>query len=293
MPEEVPALTGRTRTVVGVGVGLVVAAGLLLRFWTRSGLWLDEALDGRHRPPPAARDPQRAQARRRPAPLLLPPALLDRPLRAVQRRRALAVGGDRRAHAAGRLALRQALRRPDGGLDDARAAGQRSLRGVLRHRVAHVRAGHPADRLRLPGAATGGRPRPSRATSSRWPSWRPRCSTRSTGRCTSSAMVGIWLVASIVRTRRRGHPEDAPWAALIALAVGLPALRALGADVPLPDQAHRHARGPRRRTSPPSSTPSPASPTTRVRRCRPGRTRAACSPSSTSPCWRWPCSASG
>ena len=44
MSEEVPALTGRTRTVVGVGVGLVVAAGLLLRFWTRSGLWLDEAL---------------------------------------------------------------------------------------------------------------------------------------------------------------------------------------------------------------------------------------------------------
>ena len=44
MSEEVPALTGRTRLVVGVAVGLVVAAGLLLRFWTRSGLWLDEAL---------------------------------------------------------------------------------------------------------------------------------------------------------------------------------------------------------------------------------------------------------
>ena len=44
MPEEVPQLTGRARTVVGIGVGLVVAAGLVLRFWTRSGLWLDEAL---------------------------------------------------------------------------------------------------------------------------------------------------------------------------------------------------------------------------------------------------------
>jgi len=44
MPEEVPALSGRTRIVVGVGVGLVIAAGLILRFWTRSGLWLDEAL---------------------------------------------------------------------------------------------------------------------------------------------------------------------------------------------------------------------------------------------------------
>ena len=44
MPDEVPALTGRTRVAVGVGVALVVAAGLFLRFWTRSGLWLDEAL---------------------------------------------------------------------------------------------------------------------------------------------------------------------------------------------------------------------------------------------------------
>jgi mannosyltransferase len=44
MPEEVPALTGRTRLVAGVGVALVVAVSLLLRFWTRSGLWLDEAL---------------------------------------------------------------------------------------------------------------------------------------------------------------------------------------------------------------------------------------------------------
>ncbi len=39
-----PLSRGRTRTVVGIAVGLVVAAGLLLRFWTRSGLWLDEAL---------------------------------------------------------------------------------------------------------------------------------------------------------------------------------------------------------------------------------------------------------
>jgi len=44
MSEEVPALTGRTRLIAGVGVALVVAVGLVLRFWTRSGLWLDEAL---------------------------------------------------------------------------------------------------------------------------------------------------------------------------------------------------------------------------------------------------------
>ena len=44
MSEEVPTLTGRTRVVVGVAVGVVIAAGLVLRFWTRSALWLDEAL---------------------------------------------------------------------------------------------------------------------------------------------------------------------------------------------------------------------------------------------------------
>ena len=35
-----------------------------------------------------------------------------------------------------------------------------------------------------------------------------------------AGMVVIWLVASIVRTRRHGHPEAAPWAALIAVAAG-------------------------------------------------------------------------
>jgi mannosyltransferase len=41
---EVQALTGRLRVVVAVGVAVVVAAGILLRFWTSSALWLDEAL---------------------------------------------------------------------------------------------------------------------------------------------------------------------------------------------------------------------------------------------------------
>ena len=34
------------------------------------------------------------------------------------------------------------------------------------------------------------------------------------------AMVGIWLVASVVRTRRRGHPEDAPVGRPLALGAG-------------------------------------------------------------------------
>jgi mannosyltransferase len=41
---EVQALTGRLRVVVAVGVVLVVAAGIALRFWSPSALWLDEAL---------------------------------------------------------------------------------------------------------------------------------------------------------------------------------------------------------------------------------------------------------
>jgi mannosyltransferase len=41
---QVQALTGRLRVVVAVGVVLVVAAGIVLRFWTSSALWLDEAL---------------------------------------------------------------------------------------------------------------------------------------------------------------------------------------------------------------------------------------------------------
>jgi hypothetical protein len=34
------------------------------------------------------------------------------------------------------------------------------------------------------------------------------------------AMVGIWMVVSVVRTRRHGHPEEAPWPALLAVAAG-------------------------------------------------------------------------
>jgi hypothetical protein len=35
------------------------------------------------------------------------------------------------------------------------------------------------------------------------------------------AMVAIWLIASIWRTRRHGNPKDAPWAALIAVGAGV------------------------------------------------------------------------
>lgn len=55
LPAEIPSpaadgsvpprtLTGRWLTVAAVLVALAVAAGVVLRFWTRSALWLDEAL---------------------------------------------------------------------------------------------------------------------------------------------------------------------------------------------------------------------------------------------------------
>ena len=242
MSEEVPALTGRTRLVVGIGVGVVIAAGLLLRFWTRSGLWLDEALTVDIARLPAARDPRRAQARRRTAPLLLPPPLLDRPLRAVQRCRAVPVGRDRGDHAAGRVVLRPAPRGPGRGLDDARVARQRTVRRVLRHGVAHVCAGHPADRLRVPGAGPRRRQAPSR---------QPRCGCRRGGSAPLHAVLGHLPGGhgrDLARRVRHPHPASrAPGGG----AVGRPhcgggrlrALRALGADVRLSGQVHRHPVG--------------------------------------------------
>jgi len=41
---EGPAFTKVTRTLLILGASLAVATGLILRFWTRSDLWLDEAL---------------------------------------------------------------------------------------------------------------------------------------------------------------------------------------------------------------------------------------------------------
>ena len=162
MPEEVPALSGRTRIVVGVGVGLVVAAGLFLRFWTRSGLWLDEALTVDVARLPLHEIPNALKHDGAP-PLYY--YLLHfwialfgqsndavRALSGVLAVLTLPVG----------VAVRQAPRRPGRGLDDARPAGERTLRRVLRHRVADVRAGDPPDRLRVPRPAAGGHCAPSR-----------------------------------------------------------------------------------------------------------------------------------
>jgi mannosyltransferase len=44
VPEALPPLNGRLRTVVGLAVMVVVVVGIILRFLTHSALWLDEAL---------------------------------------------------------------------------------------------------------------------------------------------------------------------------------------------------------------------------------------------------------
>jgi mannosyltransferase len=44
MPEEIPVLSGRLRTVAAASVVVVVGLGVFLRFYTHSALWLDEAL---------------------------------------------------------------------------------------------------------------------------------------------------------------------------------------------------------------------------------------------------------
>ena len=108
MPEEVPALTGRTRLVAGAAVVLVVAAGLLLRFWTRSGLWLDEALTVDIARLPLHEIPNALKHDGAPPLYYYLLHFWIFPLRAVQRRRAGPVGPVRRGHAAGRLVLRAA-----------------------------------------------------------------------------------------------------------------------------------------------------------------------------------------
>jgi mannosyltransferase len=44
MPDENPGLSGRLRAVAGFAIAVIVVAGVILRFYTHSALWLDEAL---------------------------------------------------------------------------------------------------------------------------------------------------------------------------------------------------------------------------------------------------------
>ena len=121
MSEEVPALTGRLRIAVGVAVGLAIAAGLFLRFWTRSGLWLDEALTVNIARLPLHDIPDALKHDGAPPLYYYLLHFWMVALRPVQQRRARPLRPLRRAHPSRRLVLRAAPRRPGRGLDDGRA----------------------------------------------------------------------------------------------------------------------------------------------------------------------------
>jgi mannosyltransferase len=219
MPEEVPALTGRTRTVAGIAVAAVVAVGLLLRFWTRSGLWLDEALTVN-----IARLPLHD----------IPDALKHDgapPLYYYLLHFWIVLFGQSNAAVRSLSGLIAVVTLPVAWLCGRRLGGRAMAWTTLVLVASAPFAVYYATESRMYALVillTGcGYLALARAIE------RPRAGNLVAVAVVTAAllytqywsiylvaMVGIWLVVSVVRTRRRGHPEDAPWAPLIALAAG-------------------------------------------------------------------------
>jgi 4-amino-4-deoxy-L-arabinose transferase-like glycosyltransferase len=219
MPEEVPALTGRTRVVVGVAVALVVAAGLVFRFWTRSGLWLDEALTVNIARLPLHQIPD--ALKRDGAPpfyyyllhfWMVPFGQSNDAVRALS----------------GLLAV---LTLPVGWLCGRRFGGRAVAWTMLVLLASAPFAVYYATESRMYALVillTGlGFLALQRAVKAPRPGNLIAVAVLAAALLYTQywsiylvAMVGIWLIASIWRTRHRGHPEDSPWAALIAIAIG-------------------------------------------------------------------------
>src|ERR1700728_3563379 len=219
MPEEVPALTGRTRLVVGVAVGVVVAAGLLLRFWTRSGLWLDEALTVDIARLPLHEIPNALKHDGAP------------PLYYYLLHFWIALFGQSNDAVRSLSGVFAVITLPVGWL-----CGQRLGGRVVAWTMVVLLASAPfavyyATESRMYALVillTGcGFLALQRAVDA------PRAGNLVAVAVVTAAllysqywsiylvaMVGIWLVVSVLRSRRHGHPEDAPWAALIAVAIG-------------------------------------------------------------------------
>jgi mannosyltransferase len=219
MPEEVPGLTGRTRVLAGVGVAVIVAAGLLLRFWTRSGLWLDEALTV---------DIARL-------PLHDLPSYLKRdgapPLYYVLLHFWIRLFGQSNDAVRSLSGVIGVLTLPVAWLCGQRFGGRAVAWTTLVLVASAPFAVYYATEARmyalvilltglgflaLQRAVT--KPRPGNLVavavvtaallySQYWSLY-------------LAGVVALWLVVSVVRARRRGHPEDAPWPALLAVAAG-------------------------------------------------------------------------
>jgi 4-amino-4-deoxy-L-arabinose transferase-like glycosyltransferase len=219
MPEEVPALSGRTRIVVGVGVGLVIAAGLILRFWTRSGLWLDEALTVDIARLPLHEIPNALKHDGAP------------PLYYYLLHFWIVLFGQSNVAVRSLSGVIAVITLPVAWLCGKRFGGRAVAWTLLVLLASAPFAVYYATESRMYALVillTGcGFLALQRAVTA------PRPANLVAVAVVAAAllyaqywsvylvgMVVIWLAASIVRSRRHGHPEGAPWAALIAVAAG-------------------------------------------------------------------------
>ena len=220
MPEEVPALSGRTRVAAGVAVAIIVAAGILLRFWTRSGLWLDEALTVNIARLPLHEIPNALKHDGAP------------PLYYYLLHFWIVLFGQSNDAVRSLSGIFAVITLPVGWLCGKRLGGRAVAWTMLVLLASAPFAVYYATESRMYALVillTGlgflalqravAKPRPGNLIAvaivtaallyaQYWSVY-------------LVAMVGIWLVVSIWRTRRKGRPQDSPWAALIAVVVGV------------------------------------------------------------------------
>jgi hypothetical protein len=219
MSEEASPLAGRTRLAVGIAVGFVVAAGLLFRFWTRSGLWFDEALTV-----DIARLPLHA----------IPGALKQDgapPLYYYLLHFWMVLFGQSSDAVRALSGLIAVATLPVAWLCGRRLGGRAVAWTTVVLLASAPFAVYFATETRMYAlvmlltgcgylalARAVDQPRPGNVVAvavvtaallytQYWAIY-------------LVAMVGIWLVVSVWHSRRQGHPDTAPWAALVALAAG-------------------------------------------------------------------------
>ncbi len=219
MSEEVPALTGRTRTVVAVAVGVVVAAGLLLRFWTRSGLWLDEALTVDIARLPLNQIPEALNHDGAP------------PLYYYLLHFWIVLFGQSNDAVRSLSGIFAVATLPVAWLCGRRLGGRALAWTMLVLLASAPFAVYYATESRMYALVillTGcGYLALGRAVTTPRPGNLVAVALVAAALLYTQywsiylvAMIGIWLVFSVVRARRHGRPDDAPWPALIALAIG-------------------------------------------------------------------------